>query len=697
MNLFSKDGNASFEVPKNSGKHTIYNANIWLGGLDEQDNLHLAAHLYHDKGDDYFLGPITKDYTVVDGKKVVSEIYKQKYYRTWKVSKAEIEYHKANYSNSNYQMPPAIANWPAHGRTQFGESANLAPYIRVSASSTYNPAQGDYPDIKGDETVLFIMNDDLNTHTESGGARFGVNIIGMAYAFNSPDTTLQHTVFLQYKIINKSPNNYKNFYLGFFSDFDIGFKLDDFMGCYSKNNLMFAYNGKEVDGTGQSWAYGFNPPAQGASFLNQRMSAFLFFNDFPPNHPTSTPEVAMDYYNYLRAIWKDGTPMTYYGTGYNPGSIEYTNFMYDHSNLLGNGIMGRWTENEPNGPGSSPNAPYDRRGIMSTGPFNFPTGGSLTIDIALPFARAEAGGSLASLGLLLDYFGMIHGKVEYNQMPFYSGDILLYGVNDAGQYSLCNKIRVTPQEGFPFRFGVFDGNYIIKVIPDSTDNFLPTYYGNTEYWSEATIVSIVNRVPFFDADITMVTIEPLHGSSTISGYVGETSGGKKSILSAEVNIPIPDVSVYLQSYKSSKWTTIAHAITNEEGFFVFEKVPIGSYRVTLDIPGIEITNPPKVEITEDGQIVDDIFFEINLDIVDLITKSENKMVVYPNPSNGHFTITSEKVIESIELYDVLGKKVFSDIPKTQTIQINAHLPQGLYIYRAVLQGGSISSGKIIVQ
>jgi hypothetical protein len=72
-------------------------------------------------------------------------------------------------------------------------------------------------------------------------------------------------------------------------------------------------------------------------------------------------------------------------------------------------------------------------------------------------------------------------------------------------------------------------------------------------------------------------------------------------------------------------------------------------------------------------------------------------LVYPNPNNGQFTVASEKVIESIELYDIMGKKVYSDTPKTQTTQISARLTPGLYFFRAVLQDKSVSSGKIMVQ
>jgi hypothetical protein len=74
-----------------------------------------------------------------------------------------------------------------------------------------------------------------------------------------------------------------------------------------------------------------------------------------------------------------------------------------------------------------------------------------------------------------------------------------------------------------------------------------------------------------------------------------------------------------------------------------------------------------------------------------------KLLVYPNPSNGQFTIVSEKVIETIEVYDMLGKKVFSSTPKAQTTQITTRLPQGLYMYRATLDDHSVCTGKILVQ
>jgi len=291
----------------------------------------------------------------------------------------------------------------------------------------------------------------------------------------------------------------------------------------------------------------------------------------------------------------------------------------------------------------------------------------------------------------------ISGKVESSdQTPFSSGDILLYAVQNTGYYSLIRTLRLLDNGNYIFE-NIKDGHYVIKVIPDDLENLLPTYYGNTELWNDASVVvvKIANGVSYHNINITMLTIEPLGGSSTNSGYVKE-SDGKKAI--SKAGNPVPDVTVFLQSNQGGdNWKTIACSSTNTDGYFRFENVPIGSYRVILDIPGLEITTPPTIEITEDGQVIEDIIFEITPLSIDVITIIEKQIMVYPNPSHGHFTITSEKVIENIELYDVLGKKVFSDIPKTQTIQISTQLSQGLYIYRAVLQGGTIRSGKIIVQ
>ncbi|MCL2168346.1 MAG: carbohydrate binding domain-containing protein, partial [Lentimicrobiaceae bacterium] len=230
-----------FEVPKNSGKSTIFTSKLWLAGKDNEDQLAVAANKFNQgteqgaENTDYWVGPISEDYkTVTDtswygmngNQMLVSEIkqfsdtYIQKYHHTFKVSKEEINYHRAHFADSGYEMPWTIKNWPAHGRTEFGESANLAPFMNVAGDASYNPELGDYPRIRGDQAVFFITNDMGGLHTESGSQKaIGAEILGMAYAFNSPDSALQNTIFFTFDIKNKSNTDYHDFYAGFFNDF----------------------------------------------------------------------------------------------------------------------------------------------------------------------------------------------------------------------------------------------------------------------------------------------------------------------------------------------------------------------------------------------------------------------------------------------------------------------------------------------
>lgn len=92
-----------------------------------------------------------------------------------------------------------------------------------------------------------------------------------------------------------------------------------------------------------------------------------------------------------------------------------------------------------------------------------------------------------------------------------------------------------------------------------------------------------------------------------------------------------------------------------------------------------------------------------------IQPSNNLISVFPNPSNGVFTIEmkSEKLnVKNIEIYNVMGQKVqTSSLPSpigegasfTYSLNLSAQ-PNGVYFYRVLDEnGGLIGEGKIIVQ
>ena len=263
-------GSKLFEVPKGSGKGTIFAGTLWVSGKDESGNLHMAAERYRQVGADYWQGPVRSSYTTED------TIWNN----VWKINKSDINNFKQNWNKTGYVIPDAIKNWPAKNAAS-GEAKNIAPFYDNNNDGNYNPTQGDYPIIRGDQAVYFIFNDDEYAHTESGAEKLGIEVHAMAYAYNTPsDTVLNNTIFLNYQIINRSQHNYDSVYISSFTDPDIGYGFDDFIGCDTILNSYFGYNGTANDGLGSGFpgSYGLHPPAESVTFLNQKMASFMGFS-----------------------------------------------------------------------------------------------------------------------------------------------------------------------------------------------------------------------------------------------------------------------------------------------------------------------------------------------------------------------------------------------------------------------------------
>ncbi len=356
LNGGTQQGN--YYVPKNGSVSSFYSGSLWVGGLDENKQLHVAGQLYRMSNKaDFYSGPVASNYTL--------SAYATKYNRVWKITKQQIDNHKINYNQGGYQMPSVIASWPGNGNAGNGEASQLALYKDVNNNGVYDPQNGDYPIIRGDEAVFSIFNDD-SAHTESTGQRMKIEVHCMAYSFNLPnDSALKNTTFINYTLYNRSTHDYDSLYLGNFMDFDIGSYNDDYIGCDSALNMYYAYNGFANDGL-----YGAHPPAQGALFLNANLSTFFFFGNV--DDPTNAPA----YYNYMKAIWPDGTHMTFGGNGY--GGTNKAHYMYCSDSTT---TRPPWKEE------ALGNQPGDRRGVGAIGPFKFLKNNSLCVDIALVFAR----------------------------------------------------------------------------------------------------------------------------------------------------------------------------------------------------------------------------------------------------------------------------------------------------------------------
>lgn len=389
-------GNPRYEIPKVPpgvpAIHSMFAHAIWVGGLDAAGRLRLAGQTYRQSGIDYFAGPLslqaTTDATIC-----------QQWDRHFVITRQEINAFRAAYqtdpNNLNLGNYPNVVSWPAINNTP-GFERNLAPYVDVNGDGDYNPASGDYPDVLGDMAIWWVYNDKGNVHTETGAAPIGLEIQAMAFAFATTNQ-INDMTFYKYRIINRGTLALNQTYFGVWVDADLGFYADDYVGCDTIRGLGFCYNGDNNDDP--PTGYGLNPPAIGTDFfqgpLDQngnrlKMTNFMYYeNDFSVR---GNPTNAIHFYNYMRSIWKDGSPLVANGTnGYGTGPTTHYIY-YGYPGGAGarpfcpfNAPLPGWDEV------AARNSPFDRRYLQSAGPFILQPGAVNDIVIGVPWARDANG------------------------------------------------------------------------------------------------------------------------------------------------------------------------------------------------------------------------------------------------------------------------------------------------------------------
>ncbi len=301
---------AQYFIPANGSATSLFSGSLWIGGLDINNQLKLAALRYRQIGQDYWTGPLTIDGTAAIDEETCSEW--DKFFRT---TRAEIDEFIDWFNSDNraedfpgYSIPNSILDYPAHGDISKGQSYYLAPFKDVDGDGDYDPGSGDYPyyDItnelcplnyagdpnyvptptmetelyypdyfggilvdqvlKGDENLWWVFNDKGNFHTETNGAAIGMEIRAQAFGFATNDE-INNMTFYSYEIINRSTYVLTQTYFSPWVDTDLGYAWDDYVGCDVNRGLGYCSNGTPVDGGGEPEAYGEQPPAIGVDFF----------------------------------------------------------------------------------------------------------------------------------------------------------------------------------------------------------------------------------------------------------------------------------------------------------------------------------------------------------------------------------------------------------------------------------------------
>ncbi len=388
---------ARYEIPKGSRKNSLFAGSVWIGGVDEQNQLKVAAQTYRQTGNDYWPGPL--DPSTAD----ITEADCSEWDRFWKLNKETINKFKLLGDKSSASGDPefeAIVQWPAKGNVNaVGRNQNAltlhpgidyAPFIDVDNDGIYNHENGDYPgdparpnqDLPGDQYIWWVFNDKGNVKQQSNTEGIGIEVQASAFAFTTKDM-LNDATFYNYRVINRGGLSLDSTYISTWTDADLGYYNDDYIGCDTNRGLGILYNGTSVDGTGQVNSYGDRIPMVGVDFfkgpIRRReiggqtvidtlgMTAFTYYNN--DNSVVGNPNNGIEIYNYMSGSIRNGQRFSNDFKGPNTPSRGYGEGPLTPFVFYGDpGVRSEWSECTCGNPVG------DRRFVHSAGAFRLEPG-----------------------------------------------------------------------------------------------------------------------------------------------------------------------------------------------------------------------------------------------------------------------------------------------------------------------------------
>ncbi len=370
---------------------------LWMGGVDPAGNLKLAVQSKNSA----FHG-FTGGFRGIPNSSGV-----------WKVTRDELDKHFEDWKDNGIVDNPiqSIFSWPGSGNPNSpnlnGFSLeNLDRYILAPQNSSgwnYDPKNGGTPNlthhiISIERPVAEILYTPFYTSEINpiGTESFKVDCSTTFVSYHCDSLEfLQNQIFGFLSIVNKEPYPIDSFFVSFFVDGNIGNPFDDFLGTVPNSWAAYFFNSDSLDENG----FGKNPPGfainMDATIVGGDTSHFDFagvskiqqimpFPDSLSHSAWQDPQANYEFYNYITGSWRDRTPLTAGGNGYNLNpNIPNADFIFP-----GNpNNLNEWSEI------SAGNPPGDRRAILSVGPVKLYPGIENTVAfilVRLPNGKPQA-------------------------------------------------------------------------------------------------------------------------------------------------------------------------------------------------------------------------------------------------------------------------------------------------------------------
>ncbi|RLD49590.1 MAG: hypothetical protein DRJ05_20755, partial [Bacteroidetes bacterium] len=290
----------------------------------------------------------------------------------------------------------------------------------------------------------------------------------------------------------------------------------------------------------------------------------------------------------------------------------------------------------------------------------------------------------------------LFGTVLVENAPVDFALVGLFGIDNTGAY-IFDFTMTDEGTGAYFFEDVPDGDYYIwaSLLPMSEYYFqyFPTYFGDALFWFDAELVTLGQ--PANPYDINLIPVESYAaGPGNITGTISFDNGKG----------PGDNVNVVLMDEEENALT---YLLSNEEGLFEFGDIAYGTYKLKVEMPGVN-SEIATVVIDENNQTINVEFVvkgsSAYLSISDLNMLTLNVSDIYPNPVTNLANIDinmAENTNVQIHVFNQVGQEVYN--MESSLIQGNhklqfpvSDLVSGFYTIRISGQNGGTIMKKFII-
>ena len=276
------------------------------------------------------------------------------------------------------------------------------------------------------------------------------------------------------------------------------------------------------------------------------------------------------------------------------------------------------------------------------------------------------------------------GQIFAGNDPADAGTVYLLSVTPNSPNAILPVASTPIQPGGYYSFSNIPyGQYLIQAHLDPSSiyyfGYLPTYYGDVLYWSQANFVTIGQVNLTIQYDIHLIGTQSNSGNGQIGGNVWSGNGSKATlggvlvILLDENNVPV------------------TYTYSDAYGTFLFKNLAFGTYKVYAEVWG---KDPVSASVTLDANNteVNDVLILVNDATVIASIPGDHTYYFdfvgnpYPNPASDIISLEMSLKLNAnldVTIYNIMGASVlqqkyeYASGVHNMKFNIN-NLPAGLY-------------------